>query len=177
MSLALLAAFTIVLLGGPARGELVHAPMGWLVAFTLVIVVGLWPLVAPLGRPSPTAGIRFGLVGIMLALPLVYALTASESAEPAHAAGFAKQAISCFSYGLLLVLPLLGVLWAIERSDRPWPWVVAGAGAASGLVANAALLLHCANTAKAHLAAGHATIGIALALGGAVVAFARARRT
>jgi hypothetical protein len=173
MSLALLAAFTIVLLGGPARGELVHAPIGWLIAFTLALVVGLWPLMAPLGRPRPTTGVRFGLVGTMLALPLVYAFTASASG-PADTADFGQQAISCFSYGLLLVLPLVGLFWAIERSDRPWPWVIAGAGAASGLVANAALALHCANTAKAHLAAGHATIGIALALGGAVVALARA---
>jgi hypothetical protein len=174
MSIALLAAFTIVLLGGPARGELVHAPIGWLVAFALVLVVGLWPLIAPLGRPSPTAGIRFAIVGTMLALPLGYALTASASSGPAGAADFARQAISCFSYGLLVVLPLVGVLWAVERSDRPWPWAVAGSGAASGLVANAALALHCANTEPAHLAAGHATIGIVLALGGAVVALARA---
>jgi hypothetical protein len=41
----------------------------------------------------------------------------------------------------------------------------------AGLVANAALALHCSNTAPLHLAAGHATIGAALAGIGALVAF------
>lgn len=65
------------------------------------------------------------------------------------------------------------MLWALERSDRPWIKVLTGAGAVAGLLANAALALHCANTETRHLAVGHATIGAGLVCVGAFVAILR----
>jgi hypothetical protein len=53
--------------------------------------------------------------------------------------------------------------------------LLAATGAIAGLVANSALALHCPNTDPAHLAVGHATIGIVFACLGALWAIAGKR--
>ena len=89
--------------------------------------------------------------------------------------GFAEQAVACFSYGTFLALPFLAVAWAVERSDRPFLLLLLGFGAVAGVVANAALALQCPNTESAHLALGHATVGVALALLGTLWSLSRRR--
>jgi hypothetical protein len=146
-------------------------PIAWLVVFALAALACLGALFLPLGRPRPPAFARGALVFGALALPLAYALAAPASSSAAIAAaerGFAAQALGCFVYGALLTLPFVVVVWALERSDRPWLAIATGAAAAAGLVANAALALHCPNTDAAHLALGHATIGMVLAAAGAL---------
>jgi hypothetical protein len=153
--------------GGAAPGT--NAP--WLAAFGLAATACLWMLVAPLGRPRPPMALRFALVASALLLPFGYAALASAPPSPSTGAvelGFAEQAVACFSYGSFLALPFLAVVWAVERSDRPFLLLLVGLGAVAGVVANAALALHCPNTESAHLALGHATVGVALALAGAL---------
>ena len=177
LSVAVAVAAIIVGIGGRPRagGPVPDASVTWLIAFSLAGVVSLWFLIAPLGRPSPPVGARLGLVGATLVFPLGHALTAMAPSGSTNGSGFAAQAFACFSYGSFLALPFLVVLWALERSDRPWLSVLMGLGGVAGLVANTALGLHCANTEPAHLAAGHAAIGAALALLGALVAVYRTR--
>jgi hypothetical protein len=170
---ALLAGAAVVAVGGrPALGggsPAATAP--WIALFGLAATTCLWMLVAPLGRPRPAPALRVALVASALALPFAYAALAwAPPLPPAGAVeiGFAAQAVACFSYGTFLALPFLAVLWAIERSDRPIVLLLLGFGAVGGLAANAALALHCPNTEPSHLALGHATIGVALALLGAL---------
>ena len=87
-----------------------------------------------------------------------------------------RHATGCFLFGSLLALPFLGLAWALERSDRLPASVLLFAGAASGLVANAALLLHCPLNDRCHLFLGHATIGLALTVALALASRGLARR-
>jgi hypothetical protein len=176
---ALLGGAIVVFLGGRARDG--HAApersLVWLAAFAVAGAVSIWFLLAPLGRRRPSFPLRVALIGSALGLPFFHALTGSlsERPPPRSVASFAEQAFACFSYGLLLTLPFLAVLWALERSQRPWLKVVTGAGALAGLVANAALTLHCASTDAHHLALGHATIGVGLVCLGALGAIVRTK--
>ena len=103
-------------------------------------------LAAALGIPAAAAFVR----------------TATTLAPAADSAVFVRQAWSCFSYGSLLTIPLVLVLWLLDRGAGPRSRVFHGA-AVAGLAANAALTLHCPNGSAAHLVVGHATIGLALA--------------
>jgi hypothetical protein len=176
---ALLGAAIVVLLGGRAWD--VHAvadrSIAWVGVFAVAGTISLWFLLAPLGRRSPSLGLRTVLIGSALALPLIHALSGSvaHQSNARTDASFAEQAFACFSYGLFLTLPFLIVLMALERSDRPWLKILTGAGAMAGLVANAALALHCLNSEPGHLAVGHATIGAALFGVGVFVALFRTR--
>jgi len=123
------------------------------------------------GRALPVVGAppkrlpAEGILAAALAVPFVAAFvrTATSVVPAADAATFARQAWSCFSYGALLTVPLVEILWLMDRGAGPRSRVYQGA-AAAGLAANAALTLHCANATSAHLLVGHATIGIALAV-------------
>jgi len=110
------------------------------------------------------------ILAAALGVPAVAAFlrTATTLGPAAEAGTFARQAWSCFSYGLLLSVPLLAVLWLLDRGAGPRSRVLQGA-AAAGLAANAALTLHCSNGSSAHLCVGHATIGVALAAVAALV--------
>ena len=175
---AVAVAVVMVVLGSRTSGGPAELPIAWVVAFALVGLVGLAGLLAPLGRPQPAPRMRWALIGGALSLPLVYALASQlPSTAASSELGFVEQAVGCFAYGVFLALPFLVVVWLLERNDRPWLTVLAATGAIAGLVANAALALHCPNTDPAHLTVGHATIGIAFAFLGALWAIAGKRRT
>jgi hypothetical protein len=178
-AIAVFAGVAVVAIGGrPALGGGARpATAPWLALFAFFAIACLWMLVAPLGRPRPAPARRALLVASVLALPFGYATLAWGSPSPSTGVeiGFVEQAFACFSYGTFLALPLCAVLWAIERSDRPFVLLLLGFGAVAGLVANAALALHCPNTEPAHLVFGHATIGVSLAVAGAIWALAARR--
>jgi hypothetical protein len=141
------------------------------VLFSLTGLACLWALIAPLGRPRPGARTRGALVWLAVSLPLVYALlSSSTTGRSTGDRGFFEQALACFAYGSVLAVPFVIVLWTLDRSDRARLVLLTGLAGVAGLVANAALALHCANTEPLHLAAGHGTIGSALAGIAALVA-------
>jgi hypothetical protein len=138
------------------------------------LVVGLRPLQrSPLPRWQ-----RYTLVAAALALPVILATRPRVHRDHALSLGganFWEQAAACGSYGLLLALPLLVVCWALDRGEhRSLPNALLAAGAA-GISANLALELHCPITDPLHLVAGHASIGIVLVIGYALLRVARAR--
>jgi hypothetical protein len=161
---AVVAALVVFVGGRPAPGATIDAPVPWLVVFALAGVACIAILVAPLGRPRPPSSVRMSLVVSAVALPLGYALGASNAAASGASSDFAIQAFGCFAYGTLLALPFLLVVLSLDRSERPSSSLLVGFGGAAGLVANVALGLHCPNTELGHLALGHASIGGMLAV-------------
>ncbi|HEX6271437.1 MAG TPA: hypothetical protein VFZ53_00285, partial [Polyangiaceae bacterium] len=154
-------------MGVEGSGAPEGAALAWIAAFALAGLACLWTFFSPLGRPRVVPSGRFSLVVVAIALPFAFAL-GSTPTLPHAGVGFAEHAFGCFAYGSILALPFLVVVGALDRSARPWPMLLAAFAAAAGLVANAALVLHCGNTEPAHLAAGHATIGVVLAALGAL---------
>lgn len=141
----------------------------WFGLFSVGALGSLWLMLAPLGRPRAPVAIRTGSAIAALGLPASYALGLLEpvahAAQSEHGRDLVRHAAGCFLYGSLLALPFLGLAWALERSDRLSASALLFAGAASGLVANLALLLRCPINDQHHLLLGHATIGIMLAFG------------
>lgn len=179
--IAAIVAVAVVAVGGrpSEHAPALEAPVAWLVVFGLAALACLGALFVPLGRPQPNAATRAALVLGSLLLPLGYAFAAPPASLGAAASmevGFMAQVAGCFVYGVLLTLPFIALVWALDRSDRPWVVPLAAAAASAGLVANAALALHCPNTETAHVALGHATIGSALAAAFALWALLAFRR-
>lgn len=133
----------------------------WLFAFVgaagVALRVALPVLAGEDARKATSLAAAFGL-------PLVYGALAAPSfgGAPFVATPFFASALSCFVYGTLLSLPLAALVWSLDRGAGSRARVFAAA-AASGLAANAALLLHCPATDAAHLLAGHGAIGLVLA--------------
>jgi hypothetical protein len=141
----------------------------------LGVVVELWPLhrrpLRPLlGRAS---------VALALLVPFVLAMGPVHTAHPASLEGtgadFIPRAGACFLYGSVFGAPFVALLWALDRSAQARPATALLAALLAGVAANLALLVHCAITAPAHLALGHATVGAALALAYATIRVARNR--
>jgi hypothetical protein len=140
--------------------------------FGVGLAISLLLLLRSLGRPRARAGVQAAMVAFGLSIPLVLALLpgphAAHPASAGHGADLWPRALACFAYGTGLALPFLGTLWAVARSDRVASFGLSLAAAAAGLVANAALLVHCPIVHLDHLLLGHASIGVVLVLGGAV---------
>lgn len=155
--------------------------LAWLSAYSVGVLVSLWLLLAPLGRPRPPLSVLTGLGIVALALPFAYAFgllaPVVHAADRASADEVLRRAVRCFTFGLAITLPFLAVTWAVERGDRVPPGKVLLAGAAGGLVANLALLLHCPLNDETHLLLGHAPIGVATFLALAVIFRISTRRT
>lgn len=125
-----------------------------------------WIVLRPLHLPALSDARRVGAVAVALLAPV--ALAALPAAHGDHAASlagagddFARRALACFAYGAAWTAPLLLLL---RLSDRmPGRASTLAAAGAAGLVASAALLLHCPITHPEHLLAGHATVGLAWA--------------
>lgn len=131
-----------------------------LVVFGLIAGAAIQRALPVVGRPKQGA-LEGGVLAAAFGVPMAAAFV--HSATPGiDAPSFVHQAWSCFSYGSLLTLPLVAVLWLLDRGAGPHSRLYYGA-AAAGLAANAALTLHCPNTSSGHLLLGHATIGLALA--------------
>jgi hypothetical protein len=160
--IVVIAALVVVGVGGlaaePSGGPIEPHPIG-LGAFTFAGIACLWAFLTPTGRPRVRSGARLLLVLAALVLPFAFAVASRAPLVPAGGS-FAELAVSCFTYGSLLAVPFLAVVWAVDRGDRPAWMLSAAIAAVAGLVANAALVLHCGNTEPAHLAAGHAGIGV-----------------
>lgn len=119
----------------------------------------------PLDRPARP--IHPATVAAALALPplLALALGGADSGPLVAPAG------RCLGFGALMGATLVACAWAGDRAAHRTFASGALAAAAAGLCANLALALHCPNGGAGHLLAGHASIGVVLA-----VAYAALRR-
>ena len=178
--MVLIAGLTAILLGGLRPRHDTPGGMSlaaWALSFLFATLLCAGIALASLGRLR-SAGRRIAAVTLGLLLPVVYALCqqATHGVDPGEGVTFWHRALSCFGYGTLLVLPLCGLLWALDRDEKPTLSTSVIAGIAAGLSANAALSLHCPQSDAAHLLLGHAAIGALLGLVGAAIAALLARR-
>jgi hypothetical protein len=132
-----------------------------------LLLLGLFGLVAHSAlRPLPiqrrAARLRSALAVVAWCLPCVlwFAPEAQASADEFSGA-FAWRSLTCFAYGSVFAAPACALLWAMDRGVRVPYRVWALAAASVALLANLILMLHCPITGRAHLVAGHFSIGLA----------------
>lgn len=128
-----------------------------LAAFPLVACSTLRPL--PIARRA--ARLRRLLALAAWCLPCL--LSFAPQTEPSAAelwGGFALRSLVCFAYGSALAAPSFALHWVFDRSIRVPFRVWTSAVGVVALLANAILLLHCPSTNRAHLLAGHLSIGL-----------------
>jgi len=132
-----------------------------------LFLLGLFGLVANSAlRPLPierrAARLRSALAVLAWCLPCVlwFAPEAQASADDFSGA-FAWRSLACFAYGSAFAAPSFGLLWAMDRGVRVPFRVWALAAGSVALLANLILMLHCPITSRAHLVAGHFSIGLA----------------
>lgn len=126
------------------------------------LVWGAWRFVRGVSRPARGEA---ALALVLLAAPLLVAFAVPLGPLYDQPVSAWDSPTDCFSYGAALVLPIVALAWLFERRERmPLPAVVA-LGAMAGVAANLVLNAHCASVHLGHLLLGHASIGIAWALG------------
>jgi predicted anti-sigma-YlaC factor YlaD len=150
--------------------ELSHRRVPWRLLTTPrllagAVLVGLLALVAHSAlRPLPierrAARLRSSLALVAWCLPCVlwFVPQAQASGDDGN---FALRSFVCFAYGSALAAPSFALLWALDRGVYVPFRVWALAAGVVALVANLILILHCPVTGRAHLAAGHFSIGLA----------------
>jgi hypothetical protein len=139
-----------------------------LVTSTLLVLLGV--AVSQGLRPLQQAGIGAHGLLLVLALLVPMALAALPAAHSAHALSLGgvgpsliPRAFACFVFGVALGLPLLVSMRALDRLEHATVARALWAAAATGLLGNLTLSLHCPLTHPAHLLLGHASVGIAVA--------------
>lgn len=161
-------------------GEYSHAVF-WTITALLLAVLGYGSLRLARGTSTPlhTAHRDRLFAFLVVALPALVALlvpmgaSSSEAHDPSATWGHPGL---CFTYGAVLVVPFLVLVWLFERRDRVPLVVAVSGGALAGIAANLLLHAHCPSSHLGHLLLGHASIGAAWALGLALISrpFARA---
>lgn len=145
----------------PAR-EPVGLPRPVALSVLLVIMVAAVALLLrPVARAPVTRLRTAAVAAAALAVPFLLALGlfGPRPGFNAHWGG-AGTAAACFLYGALVAAPFFVLLRAFDRWERvPLPNAVLF-GAATGVVAGLVLELHCVLTHPAHVALGHATVGV-----------------
>jgi hypothetical protein len=142
----------------------------------LLLGVALSQGLRPLQRSA--TGAQGLLLVLALLVPIVVAaLPAAHSAHALSAGGIGKalmpRALACFVFGVAFGLPLLVSMRMLDRLEHTTVARSLWAAAATGLLGNLALSLHCPLTHPAHLLLGHASVGIALAAAYGLLARAR----
>jgi hypothetical protein len=131
---------------------------------------GSWQLVRGASAPLRSPGSQRASTWALLLLPALAALLVPLGAPASASVAPEAQlplwgSVACFNYGAALVLPFVALAWLFERRERmPWQALVS-AGALAGITANLLLHAHCASEHLGHLLLGHASIGLAWALG------------
>jgi hypothetical protein len=124
----------------------------------------LWPL-----YEAPRRGGAALLTAAFAAPWLVAGLWEAHTGHAASGLGPGDaetgRALACLSWGGALALVPLSLLRAFDRLNGSEPVRTLAAIAATALLANLALQLHCPLTPVRHLLLGHAPIGVALGLG------------
>jgi hypothetical protein len=155
----------LLLLRELARGRVPWRSLGSSRLLAGVLLVGLLALVTRTAlRPLPierrAARLRWLLALVAWCLPCLIWFVPEAPGSDEFTGSFALRSLACFAYGSALAAPSFVLLWALDRG----PWVpfrvwALGAGVVA-LAANLILLLHCPLTNRAHLVAGHFSIGL-----------------
>jgi hypothetical protein len=126
---------------------------------TFPIVGVLATLLRPLHRTalSNRASILI-LIGALVAPVLASLVPACADLGSLPVRGFWLDAGACFTYGLLLAIPVLAILFAADRQRHEARRLALTAAGLGGLCANLALVLHCPINQLSHLLAGHASV-------------------
>jgi len=132
-------------------------------------------------RPLPierrAARLRAVLALVAWCVPgvLCCAPEAPLDAESFSSSGFALRSLICFGYGSAWAAPSAALLWVFDRGERVPYRVWALAAGLVAVLSNLILLLHCPNTAHAHLIAGHFSVGLAWFLAVSLAIWCRSR--
>ena len=137
----------------------------WLAGLLLFGLLGVvvHSALRPLPLERSKARVRSILAWVAWCLPCVlwFAPAAPITADDFSSSGFALRSLTCFGYGSALAAPSFGLLWALDRNERVPDRVWALAAGTVALLSSLILLLHCPVTQRAHLIAGHFSIGMA----------------
>ena len=149
--------------------------MGLLLLGMLAFVAhsALRPL--PIERHAARRRSVLALIAWCLPCVLWFAPEAPLSAEGFSDSGFALRSLTCFGYGSALAAPSFALLWAFDRSERVSFRVLALAAGMVALLSSLVLLVHCPSTQRAHLIAGHFSIGFAWFLAVSSAAYWKSR--
>lgn len=164
----------VLLLGWRGDFEQYSPALFWGVVATLVggLSWGALRLVRGATAPLDVAERDRAVASSLLVLPALVALVAPLGAAHVASSGLAEDSATawstagtCFGFGAASVVPLLVLMWMLERRDSVPVAGLVSMGALAGVAANLILHLHCASAHLGHLLLGHASIGLAWALG------------
>jgi hypothetical protein len=154
---------------GWLRPDIQVYPMGRMVmglaTMALLIAVGVGLVLRPLQRAALPTWVSGATVAVaVLALFAFYSLPVAHEAHPSSlqapgVAALLARARPCVVVGLLLGAAVFAALRALDRGGARRSLLRA---AAAGLCANLVLQLHCPNTARLHLLAGHFAVLVLL---------------
>jgi hypothetical protein len=133
---------------------------GLLLLFVLALIThsALRPL--PLERSAARLFALFALVAWTAPCVLWFAPEARVGTEELSSGGFALRSLSCFGYGSALAAPSFALLYAFDRNERVPHRVLSLAAGLVAVLASLILLVHCPSSHRAHLIAGHFSIGL-----------------
>lgn len=153
----------------------------WGLGLAVLFLVVIWQQLRPLQLPATSQRrlvllLLLGLLGpLLLSLASAPPLQAESLSQAVHGHGFLQRCGQCSLFGLGLAAPLVGAILLFRRRQGLG---AAGAGlvaAAGGLLANAVLFAHCELRSSAHVAVGHALVGLLILAGmGLALVVARA---
>jgi hypothetical protein len=145
-----------------------------------LLLLGLLGLLAhsalrplPLDRRAARVRSLFALLAWCLPCMLWFAPESRASADGFSSSGFALRSLICFGYGSALAAPSFVLLCALDRSERASFRVLALAAGLVAVLSSLILLLHCPNGQRAHLIAGHLSIGLSWFMAVSIAAWFR----
>jgi hypothetical protein len=147
-----------------------------------LLLLGLLGLVAhsalrplPIERRAARTRSLFALLAWSLPCVLWFAPETQASADDISSSDFALRSLICFGYGSALAAPSFVLVWAFDRCERASFNVLALAAGSVALLSSLILLLHCPSTQRAHLIAGHFSIGLSWFMAVSITTWCRRR--
>jgi hypothetical protein len=129
----------------------------------------------PIARRAARRRALFAWLAWSVPCVLWLAPEARAGTDDLASTGFALRSLTCFGYGSALSAPSVALLWAFDRGQSaPFRVLALGAGWVA-LLSSSILLVHCPSTERAHLIAGHCSIGLAWFMAVSAASWCRTR--